>query len=99
MMEKTHSCECHGHAVLIRALDNDIVADRSAGLCNILNAGLLRSLDIIAEGEECIASKRYAVDSIEICSLLCLCEGTDMQDIPFWAAHLLRLLSCSVLPL
>ena len=81
MVEKTHSCECHCHAVLIAALDNDIVTDRSAGLCDILNAGLLRSLDIIAEGEECIGAKGNAIDSIEICSLFCICErlGTNCK--------------------
>jgi len=69
MMEQTHSGECHSHAVLIAAFDNDIVADRAAGLCDILNAGLLRSLDVVAEGEERITSEGYAVNGVKICAL------------------------------
>ena len=73
-MEKTHSRECHGNTVLIAALDYDIVADRAAGLCNILNAGLLRSLDIIAEGEEGVGAEGYAVNGVKICALFLVGE-------------------------
>ena len=43
MVEQTHSGECHYHAVLVAALDNDIVTDRSAGLCNVGYAALYKT--------------------------------------------------------
>ena len=60
-MEKTHSCECHSHTVFIRALNNEIVADRSAGLCYVFYTALLSALNIVAEGEERIRSERNSV--------------------------------------
>ena len=66
MVEKTHSCECHNHTVFVSALDNEIVTDRSAGLCDVLNTALLCALDVIAEGEECIRAECYAVKGSEV---------------------------------
>ena len=47
MVEETHLCEAHYHAVFICALDNEVVSYGSAGLCDVLNAGLLCSLDVV----------------------------------------------------
>ena len=38
VVEKSDSCECHSNIVLVAGFDNIIVTDRTAGLCNILNA-------------------------------------------------------------
>ena len=78
MVEESHSGKCHYHTVLITALDNEVVADRSAGLGDVLNAALLSALDIVAEGEEGIRAERYAVDGIEVSSLLLLGEGSGL---------------------
>ena len=75
MVEQTHTGERHYHAVLITALNDCIVADGAAGLCNILNTAALCTLDVIAEGEECIRAEGYTVDGIEVCSLLITGEG------------------------
>ena len=75
MMEQAHLSKRHHHSILIAALDNYVVADRAAGLCDVLNAGLLRSLDIVREGEECIRAEGNAVDGIKVGSLLLLGEG------------------------
>ena len=37
-MEQTDACECHSDVVLIACLDNIVVTDRTAGLCNVLYA-------------------------------------------------------------
>ena len=47
MVEQTDACECHCDIVLVAGLDNVVVADRAAGLCDVLNAGLLCSLDVL----------------------------------------------------
>ena len=75
MMEMSHSGKAHRNAVFVAALDDEIVADRSAGLCDVGNARLLRALDVIAKGEEGIRAKCYAADCIEVCSLLLAGEG------------------------
>ena len=75
MVEQSHSCERHGHAVLVAAVDNHVVADRSAGLCDVGNAALLRTLDVIVEGEERIGAKGNARNCVKVSSLLLTCEG------------------------
>ena len=74
-MEKSHSGKAHRDVILVAALDDEIVADRSAGLCDVGNAGLLRALDVITEGEEGVRAECYAADCIEVCSLLLAGEG------------------------
>ena len=54
MMEKAKSCEGHYHVMAVCCLDNIVIANRSAGLCNILNTALECSLDIVSEGEESV---------------------------------------------
>ena len=52
MVEQSDTGERHSHIVLVAGLNNVVVSDRTAGLSNILNAGTLCSLDIVAEREE-----------------------------------------------
>ena len=66
-MEKTHSGECHSHTVPICAFDNEIIADRSAGLGNVFYTALLCALDIVAEGEEGIRTESNSVKRSKIC--------------------------------
>ena len=51
-MEQSYAGERHSHAVLVAGLDNVVVADRAARLCDVLNARLVSALDIVSEGEE-----------------------------------------------
>ena len=67
MMEESHSCKRHYHAILIAGFDYDVVADRAAGLGDVGNAALLRALDAVGEGEECVGAEGYAGDRVEIC--------------------------------
>ncbi len=64
MMEEAHSRKRHNHTVFIRGLDNDIVADRSAGFGDIGNTRALSAFDVVAEGEERIRTERNARDGI-----------------------------------
>ena len=52
MVEKPHSRERHGNAVLIACHDDMIVTDGAAGFCDVLNSALVSALDVVAEGEE-----------------------------------------------
>ncbi len=52
MVEQAHARKCHDNAVFVRGLDDVVVADRSAGLGDILHAGFPRALDVVPEGEE-----------------------------------------------
>ena len=68
-MEQSHSGKCHCHSVLVRSLDNLVVTNGSAGLCNVLNAALLSTLDVITEGEECIGTECNVFHGIQPRSL------------------------------
>ena len=57
MVEQTDTCEGHSHAVLVTALDDSVVSDGSARLCDVLDAALLRALDVIGEWEESIGAE------------------------------------------
>lgn len=67
MVEQAHTGERHDHAVFVAALYNKVVADGTAGLCDIFNSAALCSLDVVAEREECVRAERYAVYRGEIC--------------------------------
>ena len=51
-MEQTDSCKCHRHVVLVAALDDSVITNRSARLCDVLDAALVCALDVVAEREE-----------------------------------------------
>ena len=54
MMEQSDVGEGHGDAVFVAGLDDIIVADGTTGLCYKLNATLMSTLDVVAEGEESV---------------------------------------------
>ena len=62
MMEQAHTGKCHSNTVFVAAFDNEIVTDRSAGLCDILNTASLCSFDIVVEREESIGTEGYTVN-------------------------------------
>ena len=57
MVEETYTCECHGYAILVAGLDHIVIAHRTARLGNKLYAALVRTLYVVAEGEESIAAQ------------------------------------------
>ena len=59
MMEQSHAGEGHDHVLLIALFDHQIIPDGAAGFCDVLDTGGEGTLDVVAEGEECIAAQRY----------------------------------------
>lgn len=57
MVEESHPGKRHGDAVLIAALDNRVVPDRTARLGDIRNAAAFGSFNVVAEGEESVRTK------------------------------------------
>ena len=57
MMEQADSRKRHCNAVLIAGFNYIVVTDRTAGLCDKLNAALVCALDVIAEREECVRTQ------------------------------------------
>ena len=51
-----------------------IVTDGSAGFSDVLNAALVSTLDVIAEGEECIRAESYVIVLSKPSLLLFSCE-------------------------
>ena len=66
-MEQTDSDKCHTHIVAVTGLDYIIVTDRTTGFSYILHTALMRALNIIAKGEECIRSQTDTSHGIQPC--------------------------------
>ena len=88
-MEQTDSRKCHRHVVLVAALDNSIVTNRSARLCDVLDAALVCALNVVAEREEGIGTYGYALHLIEPCTFFFSCE-----DFRFYFEDLLPCAVC-----
>lgn len=57
VVEQSESCKAHGHSVLVTCLDYVVVSYRTTRLCNVLNTGLLCTLNIIAKWEKRVRTK------------------------------------------
>lgn len=57
MMEEPYMRACHGDAILIAGVDDMVVSYGSSCLCNVFHTTSVCSLDVVAEGEEGIASE------------------------------------------
>lgn len=86
MVEQPDASKGHGDTVLVTDLYNIVVTYGAAGLGDEFYAGLVGALNVVAEGEEGIASKGYASHAVQPLAALFTCEG-------------LGLLSEEVLPL
>lgn len=51
-MEQTDSSEAHDHIVFVTALDNKVISDRTAWLCDVADTGFSSPLHIVGEWEE-----------------------------------------------
>ena len=58
-MEESNAGEAHDHIVCVTGGNDVVVADGAAGLCNIFHAGFIGTFNVVAEGEEGVAAKRY----------------------------------------
>ena len=74
MMEKSHSCKAHYHAVLVTFTYHEVIPYRSAGFSDICYTALFSTVDIVTEREECIASECNTRNSIKVCLLLLFCK-------------------------
>ena len=69
MVEQTDARKCHHHIIFVAACNNIAVTHGSTWLCDVFYAALMCSLDVIGEGEECIASQSHILHLIQPCSL------------------------------
>lgn len=69
MVEQTDACKRHYHVIFIAACNNICITHGSTGLCDVFYTTLMSSLDIIGEGEECIASQSHILHFVKPCSL------------------------------
>ena len=74
VMEQTDTSKCHYHVVFITAFDHQIIADRSARLCNVGNTALMRALNVICKREECIGSQCNICQLIQPCTFFFSCK-------------------------
>ena len=70
MMEQAHAGEGHDHVLLIAFLDDQVITDGAAGLCDVLDTGGKGTLDVIAEGEECVAAQCNIAAGCQPCLLI-----------------------------
>ena len=75
VVEQTHTRKGHGHAVFVAAIDNNVIANRAAGLCNILDAATLCSLDVVVKREEGVRTQSNTVDGSKVSKLLLTGKG------------------------
>lgn len=68
MMEQTDSRKCHYNAIFIANLDYIVITNRSARLCDVLNAALVRTLNVVAKWEECIRTNGYTLHAVQPCA-------------------------------
>ena len=70
MVEQPDSGERHHHVVVVRCLDDKVIADRSAGLGYVLHAASERALDVVSEREECVGTECNVRVLVKPCALL-----------------------------
>ena len=64
MMEQAHPGKGHNHAVLVGGFNDLVVPDGAAGLGDVLHAGLIGPLHVVAKGEEGV---RAEGDPLQLC--------------------------------
>ena len=61
MVEKPYACKGHGDVVFVASGDNMVVANRTTCLRNEVDTAFIGTFDVVAEGEEGIATQTNAV--------------------------------------
>lgn len=62
MMEEAQAGHDHSNSIFIARFDDIVIADRTAGLSDVIDAAAMSAFDVIAKGEESVAAKGYAVE-------------------------------------
>ena len=57
MMEQPQAAKCHGNAVFVAGVNHLLVTDGTASLDNGGHAAAVRTLNVVAEGEERVAAQ------------------------------------------
>ena len=52
MVEQTDACKRHGDAVFVAGFNDMVITYRASCLGDVFHAALVRTLDVVAEGEE-----------------------------------------------
>ena len=66
MVEEAHARKCHSYIPLVASLDNKVVTDRAARLCDVAYAALVGTFNIVSEREERIGTERNAADCVKV---------------------------------
>ena len=66
MVEEAHAGEGHRHAVAVAGLDDEVITDRAAGLCDVGNAALVCALDVVAEGKVVLFKETYEKEKFKL---------------------------------
>lgn len=75
MMEEAQAGHGHSNPILIARFDDIVVADRTAGLGDVIDAAAMSSFDVVAKGEESVAAEGYAVELSNPDLLFFPCKG------------------------
>src|SRR5699024_10922431 len=62
VMEQADTCERHHKPVLVAAVDNNVVSNRTAGLDDVRNTAAARALDVVVKREESVRTERNVVE-------------------------------------
>ena len=57
MMEEAQASHRHGNSIFIARFDDIVVADRTTGLSDVIDAAAMSSFDVVAKGEESVAAE------------------------------------------
>ena len=74
VMEQSHAGEGHDHVLLVTLFDDQIITDRAAGLCDVLNTGGKCTLNVVAKGEESVAAKGNIAAGSQPSLLVAFCQ-------------------------
>ena len=59
MVEQTYARKRHCNIVLVAGIDNVVVTDRTAGLCNVLHTAFVCAFNVVTEGEERVRTEGH----------------------------------------
>ena len=66
MVEEAHAGKCHSYIPLVASLDNKVVTDRAARLCDVAYTALVGTFNIVSEREERIGTERNTADRVKV---------------------------------
>ena len=85
-MEQAETGEGHDHVHVVAGFDDEVIADGAAGLCDVGDAGLVVTLNVVREREERVRTDGDTGDGREVRSLVFAEERSRLfgeQGFPF----------------